>query len=249
MNSDPMKVLVIIPTYKEKENVPKLVPRILEQGESIEILFIDDNSPDGTGEIIDGICGENARVHVIHRKGKLGLGTAYVCGFKWALENNYDRVFEMDADFSHDPDDIPRLIEASKKYDLIIGSRFVDGIRIMNWPFKRLLLSMMAMVYVKWITRLMLEDPTSGFKCYNRRVLEGINIDSIRSNGYSFQIETNYKAKLAGFTIKEIPIIFTEREGGVSKMNRKIIFEAIWVVWKLKFYAIRRWFTRAKSKP
>ncbi|MCD6217977.1 polyprenol monophosphomannose synthase [bacterium] len=244
-----MKTLIIIPTYKEKENVPNLVPRVLEQDKGVEILFIDDNSPDGTGEIIDGICAENPRVHVIHREGKLGLGTAYVTGFKWVLERDYGRVFEMDADFSHDPNDIPRLIAASNEYDLVIGSRFVGGIRIMNWPFKRLLLSMMAMVYVKWITGLKLEDPTSGFKCYNRRVLEGIDLDRIRSNGYSFQIETNYKSKLAGFTTIEVPIVFTERADGVSKMNKKIVFEAIWIVYKLRVYGILRCLLRRKGKP
>ena len=244
-----MKTLIIIPTYKEKENVPNLVPRVLEQDDSVEILFIDDNSPDGTGEIIDKICNENSKVHVIHRAGKLGLGTAYVTGFKWALERDYDRVFEMDADFSHDPNDIPRLIEASNKYDLIIGSRFIGGIRIINWPFKRLLLSMMAMVYVKMITGMKLEDPTSGFKCYNRRVLEGLNLDGIRSNGYSFQIETNYKSKLAGFTISEVPIVFTERADGVSKMNKKIVFEAIWIVYKLQVYGLLRKILGKKNKP
>ena len=244
-----MKTLIIIPTYKEKENVPKLVPRVLEQDKNVEILFIDDNSPDGTGEIIDKICSENPKVHVIHRSGKLGLGTAYVTGFKWALERDYARVFEMDADFSHDPDDIPRLIEASKQYDLIIGSRFIDGIRIMNWPFKRLLLSMMAMVYVKMITGLKLEDPTSGFKCYNRRVLDGLNLDGIRSNGYSFQIETNYKTRLAGFSIKEIPIIFTERADGISKMNKKIVFEAIWIVYRLRAHGILHKILGKKNKP
>ena len=244
-----MKKLIIIPTYKEKENVPNLVPRVLEQDDGVQILFIDDNSPDGTGELIDKICEENQRVHVIHRPGKLGLGTAYVTGFKWALEQDFDLIFEMDADFSHSPDDIPRLIEASKEDDLIIGSRFVDGIRIMNWPFKRLLLSMMAMVYVKWITGMQLEDPTSGFKCYNRRVLEGINLERIRSNGYSFQIETNYKSRLAGFTIKEVPIVFTERADGISKMNKRIVFEAIFIVYKLRIYSILRWITRTKTKP
>jgi dolichol-phosphate mannosyltransferase len=248
-NSQFMKTLIIIPTYKEKENVPNLVPRVLEQDAGVEILFIDDNSPDGTGQLIDSICAGNQRVHVIHRQGKMGLGTAYVTGFKWALERDYDLVFEMDADFSHDPKDIPKLIEASRKHDLIIGSRFIDGIRIMNWPFKRLLLSMMAMVYVKMITGLQLEDPTSGFKCYNRRVLEGINLDRIRSNGYSFQIETNYKSHLAGFTICEVPIVFTERADGVSKMNKRIVFEAILIVYKLRVYGILRWLLRSKSKP
>jgi len=244
-----MKILVIIPTYKERENVPRIVPRILSQHEGVEILFIDDNSPDGTGALIDEISSKNPRVHVIHREGKLGLGTAYVRGFKWALERDYDKVFEMDADFSHNPDDIPRLIRASEEYDLVIGSRFVNGISVVNWPFRRLLLSLVAMLYVRVVTGLKLNDPTSGFKCYNRRVLEGMNIDGIKSNGYSFQIETNYKARLAGFTIKEIPIIFIEREGGVSKMNKKIVYEAIWVVYKLRLYGFKRWVCKLKSKP
>jgi len=244
-----MRVLIIIPTYNERENVPRLVPRVLSQHEGVEILFIDDNSPDGTGVLLDEICSQNPGVHVIHRTGKLGLGTAYVQGFKWALERNFDKVFEMDADFSHNPDDIPRLIEASEKYDLVIGSRFVNGISVVNWPFRRLLLSLVAMLYVRVVTGLKLNDPTSGFKCYNRRVLENLNIDGIRSNGYSFQIETNYKAKLAGFTIVEIPIIFIEREGGISKMNKKIVYEAIWVVYKLRLYGFLRWLTRSKSKP
>lgn len=244
-----MKVLIIIPTYNERENVPKLIPRILSQHDGVEILFVDDNSPDGTGKMLDEIVAQNPRVHVIHREGKLGLGTAYVKGFKWALERDFDKVFEMDADFSHNPDDIPRLIAASEEFDLIIGSRFVNGISVVNWPFRRLLLSLAAMLYVRWLTGLKLNDPTSGFKCYNKRVLQGINIDGIKSNGYSFQIETNYKARLAGFSIKEIPIIFIEREGGISKMNKKIVFEAIWIVYKLRLYGLIRAITGRKSKP
>ena len=244
-----MKILVIIPTYNELENIPGLVPRVLEQHEGVEILFIDDNSPDGSGKLIDDICAVNPKVHAIHRKGKLGLGTAYVQGFKWAIEHDYDKVFEMDADFSHNPNDIPRLIEASERDDLIIGSRFVNGISVVNWPFRRLLLSLCAMLYVRLITGLKLNDPTSGFKCYNRRVLEGIYLDGLKSNGYSFQIETNYKTRLAGFSIREIPIIFIEREGGVSKMNRRIVTEAIWIVYKLRLYGIYRKLTGSKRKP
>jgi len=229
-----MKILVIIPTYNEKENIKELISRVLSQNENINILIIDDNSPDGTGEIVDEIAKNNNRVEVIHRPGKMGLGSAYIQGFKKALLNGADVIFEMDADFSHNPDDIPKLLEKTNEYDVVIGSRYINGISVVNWPLKRLVISMGASLYTRLITGMKIKDCTAGFKCFKRKVLESINLDKIKSNGYSFQIEMNYRALEKGFKIGEVPIIFIDRHTGTSKMSKKIIWEAIFIVWRLR---------------
>ncbi len=228
-----MKTLVIIPTYNEIENIERMVGCVLGKGADIEILIMDDNSPDGTGKAVRTLQETEPRLHLIERPGKMGLGSAYVTGFKYALEHGYEYIMEMDADFSHNPDDVPRLIEAAKSKDLVIGSRYCNGVNIINWPFKRLLISYFASKYVRVITGMPIKDPTGGFKCFHRRVLESIDLDSILSDGYAFQIEMNFKAWVKRFRIKEIPIVFTERINGVSKMSRNIVWEAAWMVWRL----------------
>ncbi|MCB5233705.1 MAG: polyprenol monophosphomannose synthase [Candidatus Cloacimonetes bacterium] len=229
-----MKTLIIIPTYKEIENIERIIGVLLRDNENLDILVMDDNSPDGTAEAVKKIMETSDRVHIIERPGKMGLGSAYVTGFRFALEHDYEYIMEMDADFSHDPADVPRLIEAAKHNDLVIGSRYCNGVNIVNWPFHRLLISFFASKYVRCITGMPINDPTAGFKCFNRKVLESINLDDIISDGYSFQIEMNFRAWVKGFKIKEVSVIFTERAGGVSKMNRAIVFEAVWMVWYLQ---------------
>jgi dolichol-phosphate mannosyltransferase len=231
------ETLIIIPTYNECENARAIAQAVLDSSPDVNILFVDDNSPDGTGPIIDGLIAADERIHVLHRKEKDGLGRAYIAGFKWALEREYEYVFEMDADFSHDPKAIPQFIEAARDSDLILGSRYIGGIRIMNWPLSRLMLSKGAGLYVRIITGLPLTDPTGGFKCFRRRVLEAIDLDQIQSNGYSFQIEMTHKAWMKGFKIFETPIVFEERRSGESKMSKGIVFEALSEVWRLLFSA------------
>lgn len=230
-----MKVIVIIPTYDELNNVKRIVPEILELYEDLDILIVDDNSPDGTGDFIRTISKSNPRVKLIEREGKLGLGTAYVAGFKYMLKNGYDVALQMDADYSHDPREISNFLKHIDDYDLIIGSRYIQGVNVINWPMRRLLLSYFANYYTKIITGLPLKDSTGGFKCFRRSVLEAIDLDQIKSNGYSFQIEMNYKAWIKGFKLKEISIIFMDRVAGTSKMSKKIVREAIFRVWKLRF--------------
>ena len=232
------KALVCIPTYNEIENIEKIIPKILSMDDEIEVLIIDDNSPDGTGDKVEEMMKENKRIHLIKRAGKMGLGTAYVEGFKYAIKNNFDLVFEMDADFSHDPNTIPSFLEAIKDNDLVLGSRYINGINVLNWPMKRLLLSYFANVYTKIVTGMKINDATGGFKCFRIEVLKSIDLDKIKSNGYSFQIEMTFKAWKKGFRIKEIPIIFMDRQQGTSKMNKKIIHEAIFMVWKLRFRSL-----------
>ena len=229
-----MKTLVIIPTYNEIENIEHILEQVLAKSETIEVLVIDDNSPDGTALRVKFMQSSEPRIHLLERPGKMGLGSAYVTGFKYALEQGYDYIMEMDADFSHNPNDIPRFLETVKKYDVVIGSRYCDGVNIIHWPIKRLLISYFASKYVRTITRMPVKDPTSGFKCFRRKVLESIDLDKILSDGYAFQIEMNFKAWVKGFRIKEIPIVFTERLNGVSKMSRKIVWEAAWMVWRLE---------------
>ncbi|HNQ40018.1 MAG TPA: polyprenol monophosphomannose synthase [Candidatus Cloacimonas sp.] len=235
-----MKTLVIIPTYNEIENIEHILEQVLAKSETIEVLVIDDNSPDGTALRVKFMQSSEPRIHLLERPGKMGLGSAYVTGFKYALEQGYDYIMEMDADFSHNPEDIPRLLDTAKKYDLVIGSRYCDGVNIIHWPIKRLLISYFASKYVRTITRMPVKDPTSGFKCFRRKVLESIDLDKILSDGYAFQIEMNFKAWVKGFRIKEIPIVFTERLNGVSKMSRKIVWEAAWMVWRLEMMKILR---------
>ncbi|MEK6769126.1 MAG: polyprenol monophosphomannose synthase [Gemmatimonadota bacterium] len=231
--------LVIIPTYNEHENLPKIVPQVLEQDPRIEVLVVDDNSPDGTGELADALASAEPRVHVLHRGGKQGLGTAYVTGFRWAIEHGFDYVFEMDADFSHDPKYLPIFLAEIGDADLVIGSRYLDKrVTVVNWPMTRLLLSYFANAYARWVTGLKLWDSTGGFKCYRRHVLETIDLDRVRSNGYSFQIEMSFRAWRKGFRLKEITILFTDRSLGRSKMSRGIIWEAVWIVWQLRWWAL-----------
>lgn len=244
MNEVEMKTkkrsLVIIPTYDEAENIREIVPAALIQDETIEVLVVDDASPDGTGAIVAEMGKINPRIHLLSRKGKLGLGSAYVAGFKYALEKGYDYIFEMDADFSHDPADLKRMLVEIESNDLVIGSRYVEGINVVNWPLRRLFLSFFASKYVRWITLMPLHDPTGGFKCFRKVVLETVNLDGIISDGYSFQIEMNYRTWIKKFKIKEMPIVFTDRRVGQSKMSKKIVIEAIFIVWKLLSLKIRK---------
>lgn len=231
-----MKTLVIIPTYNEKENIEPIVRQVLKVDSGIEVLIVDDNSPDGTGEIVDQMVESEPRIHVLHRSGKQGLGTAYVAGFEKALEMGVDRVIQMDADFSHNPAYLPDMLKASDKYDVVIGSRYMNGnISVVNWPLSRLMLSYFANIYARWVTGLPVFDVTGGFKVIRTEVLRNINLNKISSNGYAFQIEMNYIFNKKGFSIKEIPIIFTDREGGVSKMSRRIMMEAVFKIWLYRF--------------
>ena len=227
--------LIIIPTFNEVENVSKIIPEVLAQEEGFHVLIVDDNSPDGTAMLVKEMQKTNSRIHLIERPRKLGLGTAYVAGFKYALSHGFDFVFEMDADFSHDPKMLIKLLEKTEDNDLVIGSRYISGVNVVNWPLRRLILSYSANLYTRIITGLPVKDATAGFKCYRRVVLESFNLDSIKSNGYSFQIETNFLAWKHGFRVCEVPIVFTDRREGVSKMSKHIVYEAAWMVWKLKF--------------
>jgi len=237
----PEKALVIVPTYNESVNLPLIVPRILEQDPRLEVLVVDDNSPDGTGKLADDMAAGDSRVHVLHREGKLGLGTAYLTGFKWALERDYEFIFEMDADGSHDAKHLPEFLAAAPDADLVLGSRYLKGrVTVVNWPMTRLLLSYFANIYARVVTGHRLYDATGGFKCFRRRVLEAIDLDAVHSNGYSFQIEMSYRAYRKGFRIKEIPIVFVDRVEGSSKMSGAIVREAVWMVWLLRLKAIFR---------
>ena len=236
------RALVVIPTYNEAGNVPHIVPQVLAQDPRLEILVVDDNSPDGTGQLVAAIAAREPRVHVLQREGKLGLGTAYLTGFRWALDRGYDYVFEMDADFSHDPEHLKQFLKAIEEADLVLGSRYLGGkVTIVNWPMPRLLLSYCANVYARWVTGLRIWDLTGGFKCFRRRVLEAIDLPRVRSNGYAFQIEMSVRAWRKGFTLKEIPIVFVDRTEGQSKMNKAIVREAVWMVPRLRLMA---WFGR-----
>lgn len=233
-----IKTLVIIPTYNEIENIKKILHQIIEIMPETNVLVVDDNSPDGTGKFVKEMSGKDSRIKLIERSGKLGLGTAYVAGFKYMLDNGYDIVFQMDADFSHDPKELLTMLKEIEHYDVVIGSRYVTGVNVINWPMRRLLLSYFANYYSKIITGLPICDATGGFKCFRRKVLEAIDLNLIKSNGYSFQIEMNFKAWKKGFRIKEIPIIFYDRMEGKSKMSKKIVREAVFMVWILRFRSI-----------
>ncbi len=228
------KALVIIPTYNELNNIQKLISQIIELYPDVNILVVDDNSPDGTGEYVEKLSKEDERIKVLRREGKMGLGTAYCEGFQYMLKNGYDIAIQMDADFSHDPKVIRTFFEEIEKYDLVIGSRYITGVNVINWPMQRLLLSYFANTYTRVITGMPVRDATGGFKCFRRKVLESIDLSKIRSNGYAFQIEMNFKAYKKGFKIKEVPIIFVDRVEGSSKMSKKIVREAIFMVWKLR---------------
>ncbi len=235
-----MKAMVVVPTYNERDNIERLVADILAQDEGIEVLVVDDDSPDGTGEIVDRMVAGNPRLHALHRPGKLGLGSAYCDGFRLALDKGAEYIVEMDADFSHDPAMLPLFFEKMKDFDLVIGSRYLNGVSVVNWPLRRLMLSYFANVYTRFITGLKISDCTGGFKCFRRAVLESIDLSRIKSDGYSFQIEMNYRCVENGFRIGEIPIIFVDRHAGSSKMSRKIVREAVFIVWKLKIGSICR---------
>ncbi|MEO8233185.1 MAG: polyprenol monophosphomannose synthase [Ignavibacteriota bacterium] len=228
------KSLVIVPTYNELENIPRIIPEVLSQDESIHILIVDDGSPDGTGKFVEDEMKNNDRVHILKREKKMGLGTAYIAGFKYALQNNYDYIFEMDADFSHDPNELKNFLIAIQDNDLVLGSRYINGVRVLNWSMSRLLLSFFASVYTRIITGLPVRDATGGFKCFRIKILEAIDLNRVKSNGYSFQIEMTFKAYAKGFKIKEIPIVFIDRVKGKSKMSKKIVREAVVMVWKLR---------------
>ena len=230
-----MKTIVISPTYNESRNIEELIEKIMSIFDDVHILVVDDNSPDGTADIVRKIMADNKRVHLLSRPKKLGLGTAYCTGFQWALEHGFDRIVQMDADMSHNPQELPKMLEASHKADIIIGSRYIKGV---NWPLRRLILSYVANVYARLITGIPVKDLTGGFKCFRKEVLSAINLDQIKSEGYSFQIEMNFLSWIKGFKITEIPIIFVDRTVGESKMSRRIIFEAIWMVPKLKLKKI-----------
>lgn len=233
-----MKAIVIVPTYNEADNIANLIDKIFSVDSNLHILVIDDNSPDGTAEIVKRISEKDPRVHLIKRPGKLGLGTAYIEGFKYALANGYEAIFEMDADFSHNPEDIPRFLDALEDADLVIGSRYLTGVNVINWPLRRLMLSYFANLYTRIITGMPVRDATGGYKCFRAEALKQIDLDKIKTNGYGFQIEMNFRFWAKGFRVKEIPIVFVDRRNGVSKMNKKIILEAVFLVWKLKLCKI-----------
>ena len=227
------KILVIVPTYNERDNLPILVQRVMALSIAVDLLIVDGNSPDGTGKLADELANREPRLKVLHEKGKNGLGRAYCAGFKWALERHYEFIMEMDGDFSHNPDDIPRFVETAKDADLVLGSRYRDGIRVINWPLRRLMLSMAAAKYVQLITGMPIADPTGGFKCFRQHALKTIDLEAVRSDGYSFQIEMTHKLWRQGMRIVEIPIVFKDRFQGSSKMSSKIVREALWMVWRL----------------
>lgn len=233
------KALVIIPTFNEKENVRNIITAALNADPRVEVLVVDDNSPDGTGDIVASLSAADARTHLVRRAGKLGLGTAYRDGFRWALDRDYEYVMEMDADFSHDPAEIPRFLDAAQGADFVLGSRYLEGnVTVMNWPMSRLMLSYFANVYARRVTGMKLWDATGGFKCFHRRVLEAIDLQDVRSNGYAFQIEMSFRAFRKGFRGVEIPIVFTDRAHGTSKMHGGIVREAILMVWRLRWWAM-----------
>lgn len=233
------RALVIVPTYNERENIARLIQAVLSQDPRLEVLVVDDGSPDGTGDIVEGIGSSNARVHLLRRPRKMGLGTAYIAGFKWSLDRSYDYTFEMDADFSHDPAHLPQFLREIQTADLVLGSRYRDGkVTVVNWPINRLLLSYFANVYARIVTGLPVWDATGGFKCYRRSVLESIDLSRVRSNGYAFQIEMSFRAWKKNFRIVEMPIVFVDRTEGTSKMSKSIVREAVWMVWRLRFWAI-----------
>jgi dolichol-phosphate mannosyltransferase len=238
----PEKALVIIPTYNEKENIRQIISAVLSQDARIEMLIVDDNSPDGTGGIVDEIGRGDARVHLLRRPGKMGLGTAYRDGFGWALQRpEYEYIFEMDADFSHDPAHLPIFLEAAQTADFVLGSRYLHAnVTVVNWPMRRLLLSYCANLYARVVTGMDLWDSTGGFKCFHRRVLAAIDLTDVRSNGYAFQIEMSFRAFRKGFKGVEIPIVFSDRTHGESKMNKGIVGEAVFMVWRLRWWAFTR---------
>jgi dolichol-phosphate mannosyltransferase len=235
----PDRALVIVPTFNERENILKLIDAVLAQAAELDVLVVDDGSPDGTGALVDERAAVDDRVHILHRERKLGLGTAYLAGFRWALERDYEFIFEMDADFSHDPQHLPQFLASIENADLVLGSRYREKrVTVVNWPIARLMLSYFANVYARAVTGLQVYDATGGFKCFRRKVLEAIDLTKVKSNGYAFQIEMSFRAWKKGFRIVEIPIVFVDRTEGSSKMSRSIIREAVWMVWRLRWWSI-----------
>jgi len=234
-----MKSIVVIPTYNESKNIDRIIDKICSVHDNIDILVVDDNSPDGTGGIVKTKMATNSRIHILEREGKMGLGTAYLAGFTYALENKYEVIMEMDADFSHNPEEIPNFLREIETHDLVLGSRYIKGVNVVNWPLKRLLLSYFANLYTRVITGMDVKDATGGFKCFRASALSQIDFDEVKSNGYSFQIEMTYRLFKKGARIKEIPIIFVDRLEGESKMSKKIVYEAIFMVWKLKLGIVK----------
>jgi dolichol-phosphate mannosyltransferase len=227
------QTVIILPTYNERENLPRMAEKLLSLPVAVDVLVVDDNSPDGTGKLADELAARHPQIHVLHRAGKEGLGRAYISGFQWALEKNYEFIFEMDCDFSHDPDEVKNFLKAAENADLVLGSRYTGGVRVLNWPLKRLLLSRCAGVYVWLVTGMPITDPTGGYKCFRRRALQALNLDKILCYGYGFQIELTHKLWRQGFRVSEVPIIFADRTAGQSKMAGGIINEAFWLVWRL----------------
>jgi dolichol-phosphate mannosyltransferase len=236
----PLKPIVVIPTYNERDNLERLARQLLSLDQSLHLLVVDDNSPDGTGDLAEKLSAETGRVSVLHRAGKLGLGSAYREGFARALELGADLVVQMDADFSHDPTTLPLFFDKMREHDVVIGSRYLNGVSVVNWPLRRLMLSYFASVYTRVITGLTISDCTSGFKCFRAEALRGIDLNSIRSDGYSFQIEMNFRCVERGFKVTEVPIIFIDRHAGSSKMSKRIVREAVLMVWKLKLGSLMR---------
>jgi len=232
------RAVIIFPTYNERDNIEKIVHAVVPLDPRIHVLIVDDNSPDGTGDIADRLASQMNNIYVLHRQQKDGLGKAYIAGFRWAVEHEFDFIFEMDADFSHGPEYIKDFLKEIQTHDLVIGSRYISGVNVINWPMSRLLLSYFANVYTRIVTGLPLRDATGGFKCFRRQVLEAIDLDRVRSTGYAFQIEMSMRAWKKGFRLKEIPIIFFDRVAGQSKMSRRIMWEAIWMVWALRLKSI-----------
>ena len=239
------RILIVIPTYDEKENVRNIAQAVLDNVPEAHILFVDDNSPDGTGSIVKEMAAANPQIHGLHRPGKMGLGRAYIDGFKWGLEQGFDFLFEMDADFSHDPKAIRLFLDAAKDADLVLGTRYKGGIRVLNWPLNRLMMSMGAGMFVRTVTGMPVSDPTGGFKCFRKEVLQAIDLDGIKSNGYSFQMEMTHTAWCKHFRIAEVPIVFEDRRSGYSKLNKAIARESFWMVWRL---AWRNGFRRKPPK-
>jgi dolichol-phosphate mannosyltransferase len=240
-----MRALVVIPTYNEKENIQVVIPKILSHPYDLQILVVDDGSPDGTGRIVEEMSRKDPRISLLSRSGKMGLGSAYVAGFKQAITMGIDCVIQMDADLSHDPQAIPEFIEAIRENDLVVGSRYLNGVTVVNWPIRRLILSFGANLYTKIVTGMPLSDATGGFKCFRRTTLEMIELDRIGSDGYGFQIEMNFQCWRRNLKIREIPIVFVDRQMGASKLSRRIVWEAIWLVWRLAF---SRWFGSRPGK-
>jgi dolichol-phosphate mannosyltransferase len=233
------RVLVIIPTYDERDNLPSIVPMVLDSHPEVEILVVDDNSPDGTGLLAAGMARDDPRVHALHLEGKGGLGRAYINGFRWGLQRDYELFLEMDADLSHPPDKIPDMIEASRSHPVVLGSRYVGRrVNVVNWPITRLIISVFGSIYARFVTRVPVTDATGGFNLWRREVLEAIPLDRIESNGYAFQVELKLRAWRKGFYPLELPIVFTERETGESKMSKRIVLEAVWKLWKLRLMDI-----------